>query len=110
MAAAYREELLEKLSQRSATVAVVGLGYAGLPLACALAEAGHRVIGIDLSLEKVEGINAGLSHVEDVPPSQIKRLVDSGVCGRATNTRAPATPTSRSSPFPRLSTNTVFPI
>lgn len=76
MAAAYREELLEKLSQRSATVAVVGLGYVGLPLACALAEAGHRVIGIDLSLEKVEGINAGLSHVEDVPPSQIKRLVD----------------------------------
>jgi UDP-N-acetyl-D-glucosamine dehydrogenase len=73
---AYKEELLEKLNQRSATVAVVGLGYVGLPLACALAEAGHRVIGIDLSLKKVEGINAGLSHVEDVPPSQIKRLVD----------------------------------
>ena len=76
MPQAYKEELLEKLSQRSATIAVVGLGYVGLPLACALAEAGHRVIGIDLSIEKVEGINAGRSHIEDVPPSQVKRLVE----------------------------------
>ena len=75
MPAAYKEELLEKLNRRSATVAVVGLGYVGLPLACALAEAGHNVIGIDLSIEKVEGINAGQSHIEDVPPSQLKRLV-----------------------------------
>jgi UDP-N-acetyl-D-glucosamine dehydrogenase len=78
MPAAYKEQLLEKLNQRSATVAVVGLGYVGLPLACALAEAGHHVIGIDLSIEKVESINAGRSHIEDVPPSQIKRLVDEG--------------------------------
>src|SRR5882672_929104 len=74
--AAYRKALLEKLNERSATIAVVGLGYVGLPLACALAEAGHRVIGLDLSIEKVEGINAGQSHIEDVPPSQIRRLVD----------------------------------
>ncbi|MFI5387648.1 MAG: nucleotide sugar dehydrogenase [Fimbriimonadales bacterium] len=67
--------MLDKLNQRSATVAVIGLGYVGLPLACALAEAGHNVIGIDLSIEKVEGVNAGRSHIEDVPPSQVKRLV-----------------------------------
>ncbi len=75
MHAAYKEHLLENLNKRSATIAVVGLGYVGLPLACALAEAGHRVEGIDLSIEKVEGINEGRSHVEDVPSSQIKRLV-----------------------------------
>jgi UDP-N-acetyl-D-glucosamine dehydrogenase len=73
--AVHKQELLGKLNQRSATVAVVGLGYVGLPLACALAEAGHSVTGIDLSIEKVEGINAGRSHIEDVPPSQLKRLV-----------------------------------
>ena len=78
MPVAYKDELLEKLNQRSATVAVVGLGYVGLPLACALAEAGHRVVGIDLSVEKVEGVNAGRSHIEDVPPSQVRRLVDEG--------------------------------
>jgi UDP-N-acetyl-D-glucosamine dehydrogenase len=78
MPAAYKEQLLEKLNQRSATVAVVGLGYVGLPLACAFAEAGHRVIGIDSSIPKVEGINDGRSHIEDVPPSQVKRLVTVG--------------------------------
>jgi UDP-N-acetyl-D-glucosamine dehydrogenase len=72
---AYKDELLKKLNERSATIAVIGLGYVGLPLACAFAEVGLRVIGVDLSLEKVEGINAGRSHIEDVPPSQIKRLV-----------------------------------
>jgi UDP-N-acetyl-D-glucosamine dehydrogenase len=74
--ATHKEELLEKLNQRRAIVVVVGLGYVGLPLACALAEAGHSVIGIDVSIEKVNGINAGVSHVEDVPASQIKRLVN----------------------------------
>jgi UDP-N-acetyl-D-glucosamine dehydrogenase len=78
MPAAYKEQLLEKLNERSATVAVVGLGYVGLPLACAFAEAGHRVIGIDSSIPKVEGITGGRSHIEDVPPSQVKRLVTEG--------------------------------
>ena len=76
MPTGYREKLLDKLTQRSATVAVVGLGYVGLPLACALAEAGHRVIGIDTSLPRAEGINAGQSHIEDVPPSQVRRLLE----------------------------------
>ena len=72
----YKEELLAKLNGRSATIAVVGLGYVGLPLACAFAEAGHRVIGIDLAIDKVAGVNAGRSHIGDVPPSQVQRLVD----------------------------------
>ena len=72
----YKEDLLTKLNGRSATIAVVGLGYVGLPLACAFAEAGHGVIGIDLSIDRVEGIMAGNSHITDVPPSQVKRLVD----------------------------------
>ena len=61
----------------------------GLPLACAFAEAGHVVIGIDVSLEKVEGVNAGRSHITDVPPSQVKRLVNEKRL-RATNEFAAA--------------------
>jgi UDP-N-acetyl-D-glucosamine dehydrogenase len=72
----YKDLLVERLAERSGTIAVVGLGYVGLPLACALAEAGHRVIGVDLSLDRVEGINAGRSHIEDVPPTQVRRLVE----------------------------------
>jgi UDP-N-acetyl-D-glucosamine dehydrogenase len=71
----YKEELLVKLNDRHATVVVAGLGYVGLPLACALAERGHKVIGIDSSLDKVERVNAGQSYIHDVPPSQVRRLV-----------------------------------
>jgi UDP-N-acetyl-D-glucosamine dehydrogenase len=71
-----KEDLLDKLNSRNATIVVVGLGYVGLPLACALADAGHKVIGIDASMDKVEGINAGRSHIEDVKPEQISSLVE----------------------------------
>ena len=71
-------ELLEKIRRREATVVVVGLGYVGLPLACALATAGYRVLGVDLVRDKVEGINAGRSHIEDVPSEMVKDLVAAG--------------------------------
>lgn len=48
-------------------VAIVGLGYVGLPLAVAFAEAGFEVVGVDSDAGKVAAINAGESHVEDVP-------------------------------------------
>jgi UDP-N-acetyl-D-glucosamine dehydrogenase len=72
------KELIDKLTDRKATIAIVGLGYVGLPLACALAEAGHHVVGIDLSQERVDGINKGRSHIEDVSADEVRRLVESG--------------------------------
>jgi UDP-N-acetyl-D-glucosamine dehydrogenase len=72
------KELIEKLTDRKATIAIVGLGYVGLPLACALAEAGHHVVGIDLSQERVDGINKGRSHIEDVSGDEVHSLVESG--------------------------------
>jgi UDP-N-acetyl-D-glucosamine dehydrogenase len=47
-------------------IGIVGLGYVGLPLAVAFAEAGHEVVGLDSDRRKVEGIRAGRSHVEDI--------------------------------------------
>ena len=49
--------LLEKIQSRTATVGIVGLGYVGLPLAVVFAEAGFRVIGIDIDAEKVASLN-----------------------------------------------------
>ena len=72
------KDLVDKLTERRATVVVVGLGYVGIPLACALAEAGHHVIGIDTSETKVNSILEGRSYIEDVPASQLKSLVSSG--------------------------------
>lgn len=53
------------------TVGVVGLGYVGLPLAVAFAEAGRRVIGLDLDAAKLAELQAGRSYIEDVPSAAI---------------------------------------
>ena len=47
-------------------VCVLGLGYAGLPVACAAAGAGHRVVGFDPDTARIEGLREGRSPVEDV--------------------------------------------
>ncbi len=47
------------------TVAIVGLGYVGLPLACLCAEKGYKVFGLDLDKEIVESTNKGISHIND---------------------------------------------
>jgi UDP-N-acetyl-D-glucosamine dehydrogenase len=52
-------------------IGIVGLGYVGLPLAVAFAEAGHEVTGLDLDRAKVESLNAGRSYIEDVPDSAL---------------------------------------
>jgi len=73
------KQILEKKFQdRSATVAVVGLGYVGLPLAVAFAEAGFHVTGIDLDRRKVDTIQRGESHIQDVPGEQVSRLRKAG--------------------------------
>lgn len=59
-------------------VAVVGLGYVGLPLAVAFAEAGVDVVGIDTDAGKVESLSRGRSHVEDVPAERLQALISSG--------------------------------
>lgn len=57
------------------TVAVVGLGYVGLPLALAMCDAGYDVIGVDIDEERVESLQGGNSHVTDVPNEEVERYV-----------------------------------
>jgi UDP-N-acetyl-D-glucosamine dehydrogenase len=56
---------LEKIRTKKAKVCVVGLGYVGVPLTVASAQAGFGVIGIDVEKEKVSMINKGICYVED---------------------------------------------
>jgi UDP-N-acetyl-D-glucosamine dehydrogenase len=58
------------------SVAIVGLGYVGLPLAVAFAESGEKVIGFDLDRSKIEALGRGESYIEDVPSSALKDLGD----------------------------------
>lgn len=70
--------LLNKLEQRTAKVAVLGLGYVGLPFATVFAEAGFEVTGVEPDRRKVEAICRGDSYIQDVPAEQVARLVNSG--------------------------------
>ncbi len=70
--------LEERLKSRSATVGVVGLGYVGLPLAVAFAQAGFRVIGVDADPARTTLLAGGISPVEDVATSVLGPLVKSG--------------------------------
>lgn len=56
-------------------IAVVGLGYVGLPLAIAAAESGFLVNGIDINSVKVDFIKSGKSPVEDISDFQIQRVI-----------------------------------
>jgi UDP-N-acetyl-D-glucosamine dehydrogenase len=55
-------------------IGIVGLGYVGLPLAVAFAEAGHEVIGLDADPAKVESLGRSESYIEDVPDSDLQPL------------------------------------
>jgi len=72
----HARELKQKVASREARIGVVGMGYVGLPLAVEFARVGFRVVGIDVDRSKVDGINAGRSHVEDVPSDLLAGLVE----------------------------------
>jgi UDP-N-acetyl-D-glucosamine dehydrogenase len=61
-------------SATTTKIGIVGMGYVGLPLAVAFAEAGHEVVGFDTDQRKVEGLGAGKSHVEDVSEASLAPL------------------------------------
>ncbi|MDP2966293.1 MAG: nucleotide sugar dehydrogenase [Pelolinea sp.] len=79
------KELITKLQKKEAHVAVLGLGYVGLPLAVVFAESGFKVTGIDPIQEKVDAINQGKSYVLDISDAQVKKLVDSGSLSATTD-------------------------
>ncbi len=57
-------------------IGIIGLGYVGLPLAVAFAEAGCEVVGLDVDEAKVAALNAGESYIEDVPSSSLAPLAE----------------------------------
>src|SRR2546425_12399647 len=80
-------------SERSVRVAVIGLGYVGLPLAAAVASTGTNVIGIDIDLEKVKVVNTGQSPLRGHEPGLADLVKEQVSMGRL---RASLEPTSAS--------------
>jgi UDP-N-acetyl-D-glucosamine dehydrogenase len=67
------------------TIAIVGAGYVGVPLAHVFADAGHKVLLIDVVAERVEQLNKGDSYIEDVPSDVLKHHVDAGLLEATTD-------------------------
>jgi UDP-N-acetyl-D-glucosamine dehydrogenase len=72
------QTFMQKVADHSAHISVIGLGYVGLPLAIGFAQAGYQVTGIDTDPHKVTGIQAGVSHVQDICNEELQQVVHSG--------------------------------
>jgi len=70
--------LIQNLKAKKARVAVLGLGYVGLPLAVVFGEAGFNVVGVDPDKRKVDSLNKGASYIPDVSTDSVAALVKAG--------------------------------
>lgn len=70
--------LREKIASRSLRIAIIGLGYVGLPLAVTFAEAGFHVTGIDVDQHKVDLANEGESYIADIASETLQKLMAAG--------------------------------
>ncbi len=66
-------DYIEKINKRELTIAVVGLGYVGLPTALGFASKGFKVIGVDLNKGIVDKLNHGKSHIEELGIEEVLR-------------------------------------
>ncbi|MBI3173133.1 MAG: nucleotide sugar dehydrogenase [Chloroflexi bacterium] len=73
-----KDTLIKKLQDKTAKIAILGLGYVGLPLAVVFGEAGFHVTGVDPDSRKVDSLNKGVSYIPDVKTETIDKLVKSG--------------------------------
>lgn len=78
MEMSFGQDLLDRFTERRAVIGIVGLGYVGLPLAVAFAEAGFSVLGLDIEEEKARQINLGRSYIPDIPDGRIRDLTRAG--------------------------------
>ncbi|CAQ86398.1 MULTISPECIES: nucleotide sugar dehydrogenase [Photorhabdus] len=70
--------LTEKFDNKTAIIAIVGLGYVGLPLMLRYNDVGFKVIGFDIDKEKTDKLNRGQSYIEHIPSSNITKAINTG--------------------------------
>ncbi|GAB1471020.1 nucleotide sugar dehydrogenase [Chloroflexota bacterium] len=73
-----KEVLIKKLRDKSAKIAILGLGYVGLPLAVVFGEAGFNVTGVDPDKRKIDALKEGKSYIPDVHTDNVTALVKAG--------------------------------
>jgi nucleotide sugar dehydrogenase len=71
-------DLLQRIRNREATVAILGLGYVGLPLSLAFTEAGFRVNGYDINEQRIKSLNNAVSYVDDISNERLQSALEAG--------------------------------
>lgn len=79
------KEFLQKLDTKEAIIGIIGLGYVGLPLILSFAEAGFRVLGLDVDIRKVDMLKQGLSYIAHIDGERIKKAVQAGLLDATTD-------------------------
>ncbi len=70
----HKTQLLQKISDHSLTVGIIGLGYVGLPLAVNFAEAGVKVLGFEKNKDKVDKVNKGSNYIGDIRDAVLREV------------------------------------
>jgi UDP-N-acetyl-D-glucosamine dehydrogenase len=70
--------LVGRLTDKSAKIGIVGLGYVGLPLAKRYAAVGYQVLGFDIDSSKISRLRKGESYIESIPASRIEQARSEG--------------------------------
>jgi len=78
-------ELLGKIKGKTAKIGIIGLGYVGLPLAVAFAEAAFRVLGFDAQQNRVDWVNKGRSYIVDVDSKALAGVIRKGLLEATTD-------------------------
>ena len=80
-----KQELIQKIQNKTLTMGVCGLGYVGLPLAVDKAKHGFKTIGFDVQQAKVDLVNAGKNYIGDVVDADLQELVSNGMLRATTD-------------------------
>lgn len=74
-----KQALIDKFKNKEATIAIVGLGYVGLPLILRYVDIGYRVLGFDIDQAKIDSLHAGQSYFDHIPSSRVAQARDKGL-------------------------------
>src|SRR5688572_26492299 len=67
-----QEQLIGKIRDKSAVVAIIGMGYVGLPLTLRFGETGFRIIRLDIDAVKIEKLNRGASYIRHIQAAAVE--------------------------------------
>ncbi len=73
-----KDELKNLITEKTARIGVIGLGYVGLPLIIEFALKGYETVGFEVDAKKVDALNQGTSHIVDVPSENVQKAIAAG--------------------------------